>query len=268
MKPKDKPAEPPKVDPPAPPPNFATKDDLATISTSLQNLTSQLAQFGGRVDVLATERTRANEPAPQAPQPFQRTVSMEMIDAAHDEGDLKKASRLQMKYNEETVREANLQTQQQLAALQYNGMNMIANVVGTQAQSGLPHYTRFKKEIDDFLSKLDPGVRANPEAHKWAYNSIVGQHHDELLKEAEEAAVRKAMDGGPDHIPNGQPPKKNDGELTMEAVYGSDAPAIKDFLRRQGRTLEQHAKMSKHPDVQSYLKFVKAQREQLEAANG
>jgi len=262
-------APPPAPEPPKDPaPNYATKDDLATLNAALQNVTSQLAQFGGRIDVLATDRTRPAEPAPAAPPPFQRTVTLDQIEAAHDEGDLKKAARLQATYTAETVKEANLHTQAQIAALQQHGLNMIAGVVGTQASAGLPHYTRFKKEIDEFLGQLDPSIRANPEAHKWAHDSIVGKHHAELIKEAQEEAIRKAMDGGADLLPNGQPPKPASDELTIESVYGDDAKAVNDFLKRQGRTFEQHARMNKCPDVQTYLKKVKAQREALEAANG
>lgn len=269
-KPKEPPKEEPKVDPPKDPaPSYATKDDLTAINAALQNVTAQLAQFGGRVDVLANDRDRRPEPSSTpTPQPFQRTVSLDQIEAAHDEGDFKKAARLQATYTAETVKEANLQTQAQIAALQQHGLNMIANVVGTQASSGLPHYGRFKKEIDEFLNQLDPGIRANPEAHKWAHDSIVGKHHAELVKEAEEAAIRKAMDGGADVLPNGQPPKPPSDELTIESVYGDDAKSVKDFLKRQGRTFEQHARMNKFANVQDYLKHVKAQRERLEAANG
>lgn len=258
--------EPPKVDP-APAPNFATKDDLAAINAALQNVTSQLAQFGGRVDVLAGDRGRQPEPAPQ-PKPFQRTVTQDMIDAAHDEGDYKKASRLQSAFTAETIQEANLAIQNQITQLQHNGLSMIANVVGTQARGGLKYYDRFKKEIDECLAQVDPSVRANPEAYKWAHDTVVGKHHDELLKEAEEAAIRKFMDGGADFLPNGAPNRKPDDELTMESVYGADAEAVKSFLKRQGRTIEQHAKMNGHKDVQAYLKKVKEQRERLEAANG
>lgn len=257
--------EPPKEEPPAS--NFATKDDLATISASLQNLTSQLAQFGGRVDVLATDRGRQPEPPPQ-PATFQRTVTLDMIDAAHDEGDAKKASRLQAKYNDESLKEANLTLQSQIAQLQHSGLSMIANVVGTQARGGLKYYDRFKKEIEECLAQVDPSVRANPEAYKWAHDTIVGKHHEELAKEAEEAAIRKFMDGGPDALPNGAPGKKGGDELTIESVYGPDAESVKNFLKRQGRTFEQHAKMNKFANVQEYLKHVKAQRERLEAANG
>ena len=52
----------------------------------------------------------------------------------------------------------------------------------------MPHYGRFKKEIEDFVSKVDVRLRNKPETWTSAYNFVVGSHLDELVQE--EAAKR------------------------------------------------------------------------------
>lgn len=240
----------------------AKADDLTALSGALQNLTTQMAAMGGRVDVLAQERTNRGEPAAPVARTFQRTVTLEQIDAAHDEGDSKRATRLQTKYNEESLHEALQGIGDKIAGLEQHGTSMIAQVVKQQVSAGLPYYTRFQKEIDEFLAKAPPSALAQPDMHKWAHDAIVGRHMPEIVAEAAEAAVRKHMDGGSGYVPNAGGSGDTKGEeLTVESVYGEDAKSIKAFLKQNNKTIDSHARMRGFSNTQDYLAHVKAQRE-------
>ena len=171
----------------------AKDDEVSSLRNALTNLTTQMATLGGQVNILATER---NTPAAQAPKGFQRTVTVEDIDRAIDEGDTKRVNALQLKYNTETIQEQMAGVSTQIQSLQHQGVSMIANVVKDQISAKLPHYERFKKEIDEFLDKAPMESRTSPEMHKWAHDAVVGRHAEELMKEAAESAVRKHMAGG------------------------------------------------------------------------
>jgi len=245
----------------------AKDDELAAMRGALTNLTTQLAQIGGQVNILATERTA---PAPVVNKGFQRTVTIEDIDRAIDEGDTKRVNTLQLKYNTETIQEQMAGVSTQTQSLQHQGVSMIANVVKDQISGKLPHYERFKKEIDEFLEKAPMEARTAPEMHRWAHDAIVGRHTEELMKEAAEAAVRKHMDGGSGYNPgagSGSGGSDSQGTLTIDTVYGDDAKDIKRLLQSKNITIDQYAQRRGFANAQAYLTHVKKFRdeERLEA---
>lgn len=242
----------------------ASDDQMTAIQGSLTNLTTQLAEMGGRVNVLATERINPT-PTPTTARGFQRTVTADQIRAARDEGDNSKADAFLMTYNTETIQESMQGVSSQIQALQHQGVAMIANVVKEQTSAKLPHYERFKKEIDEFLDKAPMESRTSPEMHKWAHDSIVGRHTDELMKEAADAAVRKHMDGGGGYKPgeggSGGTGGGSTGDLTIDNVYEDDAKDIKRLLRDKNMSLAQYASRRGFADEQAYLKHVKKFRD-------
>lgn len=238
-------------------------DQLKAIQGSLTNLTTQLAEMGGRVNILATERN-ASPPAP-TPQGFQRTVTPEHIRAARDEGDNNKADMLLMTYNAETIKESMQGVSTQIQTLQHQGVSMIADVVKSQSAGKLPYYERYKKEIDEFLEKAPAESRTHPDMYKWAHDAVVGRHIAEISAEAAETAVRKHMDGGGGYKPGDGGTgggERKEGDLTIDTVYGDDAKDIKKLLNATGQSLEQYAKRRGYADVQFYLKHVKQFRDQ------
>lgn len=72
-----------------------------------------------------------------------------------------------------------------------------AAAFGSVARLGaerLPHYKRFKKEIDeaiDNFQRANPGVVITPDHYEQAHRLVVGSHTDELMKEAREEAIRQ-----------------------------------------------------------------------------
>jgi hypothetical protein len=89
----------------------------------------------------------------------------------------------------------------------------------------MPHYERFKKEINGMLREVPANQRLNPETHKLVYQAVVGLHVDELANEAAEAAIRKskapAQDSGSAAAGRGGGMSAKDE--SPEAVFGVDA---------------------------------------------
>lgn len=238
----------------------AKDDEIAALRGALTNLTSQVATIGGQINILATERTT---PAPQASKGFQRTVSVEDIDRAIDDGDTKKVNALQLRYNSETIQEQMAGVSTQIQSLQHQGISMIADVVKGQTSSKLPYYEKYKKEIDEFLDKAPPESRTHPDMYKWAHDAVVGRHIEDIAKEAGEAAVRKHMDGGGGYQPGagGGGGSESQGTLTIENVYGDDAKDIKRLLQNKNINMDQYAQRRGYADAQAYLAHVKKFRE-------
>lgn len=238
----------------------AKDEEISSLRNALTNLTTQMAQIGGQVNILATER---NTPAPIVNKGFQRTVTVEDIDRAIDDGDTKKVNALQLRYNSETIQEQMVGVSTQIQSLQHQGISMIANVVKDQSASKLPYYLKYQKEIDEFLEKVPAESRTHPDMYKWAHNAVVGHHVDDIAKEAGEAAVRKHMDGGGGYQPGagGGSGTEAQGTLTIENVYGDDAKDIKRLLQNKNINMDQYAQRRGYADAQAYLTHVKKFRE-------
>lgn len=245
----------------------AQKSNLDAIAGSLTNLTTQIAQLGGRVDILAQERTNRGEPAAPATGST-RTVSQADIDKAYDEGDYKRAGQLQSTFNAETMNEILAGINTKITGLEQQGVTMIADVVKQQQAAGLPYYSKYKTEIDEFLQKVPASARTQPEMYKWAHDAIVGRHTADIVKEEVEKEIRKRMDGGGGYVPGsggGEGHETNDGKLTIDSVYEGDAEGIKRLLRSKKITMTEYAARRGYPDEQSYLTYVKKFRAEEQA---
>lgn len=78
--------------------------------------------------------------------------------------------------------------------LQDTGLSSLGALAHKVGLSGLQHYPRYRKEIDQRVGALDPSLRANPDALSLIYNAVVGEHANDLAREAAEEAVRKAQE--------------------------------------------------------------------------
>ena len=107
--------------------------------------------------------------------------------------------------------------------LRDEGLSAIGEVVAQSMGGQLPHYKRFKKEIDEYVAKMPPGLRIRPEAIRMAHNAVVGAHVEELLVETKEAALRG---GGETLKGGGAPPAGN----ARQAGAGSGTPTVEDLM--------------------------------------
>jgi hypothetical protein len=69
--------------------------------------------------------------------------------------------------------------------------------LGTEVLSSkMPHYQKYKKEVDEVFNGMAPAVRARPSARMTAYKIVLAEHIDELVEEKYQAKVRAEVKGG------------------------------------------------------------------------
>lgn len=93
-----------------------------------------------------------------------------------------------------------------LSPILTNGGAALASVA-KQLAVNLPHYKRFKKEIDGRVSawqNANPGAVPTFEHYKWAHDGIIGENWEMLSRETTEAAVRKAREPEEALLPENQ----------------------------------------------------------------
>jgi len=144
--------------------------------------------------------------------------------------------------------------------LRDEGLAAIGEVVAGSMAKELLYYTRFKKEIDEYVGKMPPGLRIRPEAIRMAHNAVVGAHAAEIVNEAKEAALR-----GGDTPPKGggAPPQGNarqagagGGTPTVEDLMGKDAADALAFRGLDGDAL---ARRMGYKDWPTYAALAKEQ---------
>jgi hypothetical protein len=82
--------------------------------------------------------------------------------------------------------------EQHINPLRQTGLEAIASNTMEMLRPKMPHYDRFKKEVDTFLNAYPPDLRVNAQAIKAAYDTGVGSHLDELAEERVQQHVRQA----------------------------------------------------------------------------
>lgn len=142
-----------------------------------------------------------------------------------------------------------------------NGLQLLA----TQAQkiarmsNKMPHYDRYKKEIDGMLKELPVEARANPDVYQNAYNMVVGGKVDELVAEATALASRSARDKSGTDVPGSTVTRLENGDKvpTPDELFGIGSEAA---LEAQGKTPNEFAKRMGHEDWPAYAKFTLDER--------
>ena len=192
---------------PAAAPQYATRDEVLAIAESMKAL------------ALTIQQGHASQAAPPAtPTPTYDDPTMEQITTDLQNGDAKSLQ----KYLENHERKL---VDRVVRPMEQKGYSAIAQQAERIAMNdpNMPHYARFKKEINEVMKPCSLEQRADPLAYQTAYNIVVGMNYEKLRKEEVEAAIRKATesaDGGT--APSGAKPK-----------YAEGVPSVKDLLGEQ-----------------------------------
>lgn len=148
---------------------------------------------------------------------------------------------------------------EELAPFQENGMRVLSEQAKQLAvlSGQLPHYTRFKKEIDSAIERLPLNQRTSAEVYKGLHDLVVGQNFAVLAKEQQEAAIRSARNTDDTSLPGtqgGRQTTKVDPNAipTFEAVYGNDGLVALSNLGRGGRTPDGFAQSMGYKDWPTY----------------
>lgn len=183
------------VEPETPPVAALTKEDLtaavatATAATRAE-LEAKIAELRGALD----ESRRPVAMVPSGPAaPARPVISDEDIENAIAAG-TGAAGRIRAMVDGQ-VRDLESSVQRRLDELTTTGMTSIASVTREVVLKQLPKYAKYKKEIDAKIAQLPMNAQADAAVLKIVHDSIVGQHLEELEREAHEAALRKADEG-------------------------------------------------------------------------
>lgn len=232
--------------------------DVLALKEEILGLKGALGEIRDTFSAVVAETRRSQVPPTASPAIDE--VSDDELDRAitTGEGAAKTLRRLVAAERERIRRE-------DVDPLRNYGVGMFSNLTMRQIKGEMPHYERFKKDIDAQLAAMPPETRANPEAVKYIYNSVVGENMGVLIQDEVEKQLRQKADttattdaasGGRSRVN----PKK-DEPLNAEEVFGREAM---QSLRAVNRDPEQFVKSLGYESMDEYLKLYA----QLEENNG
>ena len=228
-----------------PTPTFVPTDDFKAFQTqitdTLQGINDALSQLSKSV-------------VPSAAPAVAERVKDEEIEQALQTGQGAPIFRRLVKEHVDELRVTDINP------LRDEGLAAIGEVVAGSMAKELPYYTRFKKEVDEYVSKMPPNLRIRPEAIRMAHNAVVGAHATEIVNEAKEAALR----GGGEPPKGGGAPPSGSGR---QAGVGGGAPTVEDLMGRdaadalafRGMDGDALARKMGYKDWSSYAEVARAQ---------
>ncbi len=149
------------------------------------------------------------------------------------------------------------------------GTASISTIAKQNAKNTLPYYDMFASEIDDYLGKLDPSLRANPEIYKFAHDTIVGQNVGKVMKLEQEKKLRADQENDITHQQTpgtNRPGGGNDepGKVQPPEEF-FDARGLQ-LLADQKITAEQHAQKMGFKDYDAMWYYSKQIEDPRDAA--
>lgn len=236
VEPEEQPTDPAAATPAAPSAGVTLSEDqfermMAGIG-SMSQAVQQMQQAGA-----------APPPAPPIPE-----ITDDQIAAAVDDGDTAKAMRLMETRMMRRFEGA-------LGQFEQRGLGILNQVTTQVTRSQMPHYARFKDEIEAQLSSLDPALRASPDAQMMAYRLVIGAHAEELTAEAVQAAQREAATT-PAADPAGGTGSRSDVRRdpdvpTLEEAYGAE---VAQAVSANGDTPDSWAQKQGYADWPTFYK--------------
>ena len=227
-------------------------ETLGRLSTKVEELASRQPQV---VVQAAEQRTVRADP----------DISDQEIDNAVLQGQ-GAASRIRALVDRAVTRATERVINEHVRPLQEYGVNAIGELSRRVTVEKMPHYNRFKKEIDSQLATLTPDVRSNPTVIETVYNAVVGRNADALAREAAEAAVRQAQDEAagkgkdktvtPGTGAGGDPGARGeDNRLPDAANFGGDeGVAALSHKGKGGQSQDDFARGMGYADWNDYMK--------------
>lgn len=231
------PAEPPKVDPPAPNPALVTKDDIkAMLDGALAGVGAQVGSALGElkvgIEALASRAPQVVTVPGAAPVAAAIPITDDEIDQAIASGQ-GVASRVRALIDREVKATADRLLKEHIEPLRNFGVSTLSDLSHRVTMQGMPFYPKYKKEIDERLGQLSPELRANPEAIQMIHDAVVGRHAKEIEAEAADAAVRKAQEPP-------AAPAPGTGAAPGAPRTGGDIPSLLDVAGQEGLEALKH----------------------------
>jgi hypothetical protein len=235
-------------------PTFVTAEAFA--ESQKANLAA-LAALKDSFETLSQRALATHGVAPVAPNAIEDASDEELETAiANGQGGAKVLRKLTAALEQRIERKFAARTND----LEQAGYNSLTALAGEVVKPGLKHYTRFKKEIDNYIAQMAPAAQANPMSLKMAHDIVVGQNFDTLVAEEREAATRQAANPAPK--PGGANSRGAPAaqDTNFDTVFGADASAE---LAKVGRDADSFAKKLGYKDAKEYAELAAQQEKEL-----
>lgn len=95
---------------------------------------------------------------------------------------------------------------------------VISQQRGTDGKPVMPYFNKYRGEIEDFVSRVNPSLRGRPETWRSAYNYVVGNHINEVVQEEIASRTPPVESGSGAPSSGGQKPS---GSLTAEEQHSA-----------------------------------------------
>src|SRR5262249_55942363 len=162
--PREKPAEAAPVA--TPPPSGLSKDEIKELVTGAVagvagTLTETVNRLGQKVEELATRQPQVIVQSPVAT----ATAPAEITDTEIDQAVLSgqgAAARIRALVDRAVDRATSRLVEERVKPLEEFGVRTLGDVTQRVVTSGMKHYGKYKKEIDEQLASLNPAARSNP----------------------------------------------------------------------------------------------------------
>lgn len=255
--------------PATPPPATITKEEVQTLVTgAVQGVAAELGRVVGelstQVQALASRQPQVVVQPAGVP-PTSTRISDEEIDTAVMSGQ-GAAARIRALVDRAVTEATDRVIKERIDPLQNWGVNSIANLSQEVAASKMPHYPKYKKEIDARLATLDPSVRANPAVLKMVHDAVVGENIEDFRREAAEAATRQAQETQSTGTPTagrsaapgtgaGREPTREAPEVpSVETLGGAEGVAALGHKGKGGQSQDDFARGLGYKDWNTYMK--------------
>lgn len=243
------------------PVQFVPAEDFKRLEAAFQSQSQVLESMQTSLQAIAASRA-STEPPPTADAVAEIQRLDEALTHAEAEGETAKVRQLLDRKTDLKIRLAQEQTKREhIDPLQTTGFNAMASFARESVIPRMPHYARYKKEIDAYFDQLPPAAKIQPSAYEIAYQAVVGKHHDEIVKEETDKAIRGSRDAGGANPPgDGGSGRGAETENvpSVEELMGRDAA---DALAFMGRTPDEHARRLGYTDWADYAKLAQKQME-------
>lgn len=227
-------------------PQYATIEQMQTL------IEAQGKQMQATLTQLLTPQQEAavEDDEPELP----AEISDEEILEAMEEGDNKKALRLQRQQRERDK----LISQREIRQLRKESASGLSNVQKALTTKELAEYGKYQKEIDNILATFPTATRGTPEVIKFVYDSVRGRHIDEEIDERANQLIEQRK-----RQANLDPTDEPSGRRSMVRGQGEDDDNIvsanaDQVLRQYGRSYDQVAQGLGYENWADYVKSAKA----------
>jgi len=218
-------------------PSYVTTEQFETLRSQM------VEQIGRAVGDAVGSAIQATRPA--APTPERTALpsgpSAEDLVAAYEAGDAHRMANLMSQMTSAAEERAYQRARSESDTKLNIGISAVSNLAEQMAQKDLKHYKRYEKEIKNYLSQMDAGIKITPEIFKYAHDLVVGQHAEELVAEAEER-VRRAPTSST-QVPGGTNSRAAaEGKAPIPSVAQIAGAEVAAWLQSQGMTEDDWAR--------------------------